>query len=374
MAIWPLRAGSQDLDRIAQDVSAIPDLQQLLLAHTPALRLPDRVAHQYQIAGGRVELTVAPQLPANLTSVGLFDPGSEHVGIGRVSTGLGCPHAETAPDFLGLRLAFRTAAGARVDFIAINDPASPTDTHAQFMRLLAATVAGAGKGPAASGADLLTSLIGSLGPLQGARIGAHVVHQTVRAALSSTAYQTYWTGIEETGGVAGKFVIDPVSQENHHQVLFAGEHHLTEEWRARQSRGPIVFDLYWIPYIDEQQTSLDELTKAWTEHRQPVGTVTFPRCDLNDVDAELWAALAAEMGANPGNWVHDPGDTIREPATEFGIARRFAYRKSQEGRDVLSESSYAQVFHTRTIDAELADELRRRRARKRNTAHIDTAP
>ena len=50
------------------------------------------------------------------------------------------------------------------------------------------------------------------------------------------------------------------------------------------------------------------------------------------------------MGANPGHWVHDRGDTIREPTTEFGIARKIAYRNSQEGRDVLPEASYAQVF------------------------------
>ena len=374
MAIWPLRPTSQDLGRIGQEVAAITDLQHELLDRDAGLKLPDRVAHQYQIAGGKVILTIAPELPANLTGVGLFDPGSEHIGIARVSTGLGCPHAETAPDFLGMRLAFQTKAGARVDFIAINDPASPTDTHAQFMKLLAATVAGAGKGVLASGGQLLGSLIGSLGPVQGSTISAHVLRQTSRAALSSTAYQTYWTGIEETGGIAGKFVIEPVSQENRHRAPGAGEHHLTEEWRARQTRGPIVFDLYWIPFIDAQQTSLDELTNPWKEDRHPVGTATFPQFDSSGEDVGLWAMLAAEMGANPGHWVHDRGDTVREPTTEFGIARKIAYRNSQEGRDVLPEASYAQVFRTGTIDAALAEELQRRRARKQGVGHIDAAP
>ena len=84
--------------------------------------------------------------------------------------------------------------------------------------------------------------------------------------------------------------------------------------------------------------------------------------------------LAAEMGANPGHWVHDRGDTVREPTTEFGIARKIAYRNSQEGRDVLPEASYAQVFRTGTIDAALAEELQRRRARKQGVGHIDAAP
>lgn len=134
-----------------------------------------------------------------------------------------------------------------------------------------------------------------------------------------------------------------------------------------------MFALYWIPFIDAQQTSLDQLTTAWAEQRHPVGTVTFPQCDPTSDEAGLWAALAAEMGANPGNWVHDLGHTVREPTTEFGIARKIAYRKSQEGRDVLPEASYAPVFRTGTIDAALADELRRRRARKQDAGHVDAA-
>jgi hypothetical protein len=374
MSGWPVRPTPQELDRIGQEVAAIRDLQQQLVERDASLKMHDRVAHQYQIAGGSIVLNIAAQLPANLIGVGLFEPGSTHIGIGRVSTGLGCPHAETGPDFLGLRLAFRTRAGTRADFIAINDPAAPTDTHVQFIKLLAATAAGAGEGVLASGGQLLAGLIGSLGLAEGGRISAHVLRQTSRAALSSTAYQTYWTGIEETGGIAGKFVIEPVSQENRHRAPSAGKYHLTEEWHARQARGPVMFDMYWIPFIDTHQTSLDALTSAWNEQRHPVGTVTFPQCDPVSEDAGLWAALAAEMGADPGNWVHDQGDTVREPSTEFGIARKIAYRNSQEGRDVLPEASYAQVFVTGVIDADLAAELQRRRAGKRDIGHIDAAP
>jgi hypothetical protein len=371
MAVWPLRASQHDLERIDNDVAGIADLQRQLLDRASLMKLPDRVAHQYQIAGGKVTLTIAATLPSNLAGVGLFEPGATHTGIGRVSTGIGCPHAETGPDFLGLRLAFQSSAGARVDFIAINDPAAPTDTHAQFMHLLAATASGAGEGVAASGAHLIAGLIASLGPLTGARIAGHVLHQTARAALSSTAFQTYWTGIEETGGIAGKFVIEPETPANHHRALSAGRRHLTDDWRARQASGPIRFNLYWIPFIDAEATSLDELTHPWTERRHPVGTVTFPQSDPASEDAAQWFALAAEMGANPGNWVHDQGDTIREPATEFGVARKFAYRLSQQGRDVLPESLYAQVFRTGAIDAGLAAELVRRRARKRELGHVD---
>jgi hypothetical protein len=88
----------------------------------------------------------------------------------------------------------------------------------------------------------------------------------------------------------------------------------------------------------------------------------------------LWAALAAEMRANQANWVADPDRTIRHPATEFGVAREFAYLASQNGRDALSEQDYSHVFTAGVIDQRLADELRRRRGGKRTTGHVDGGP
>lgn len=201
----------------------------------------------------------------------------------------------------------------------------------------------------------------------------HVTKQTLRTALSSTAYQSYWTGIVEAGGGFGKCVLAPARDENHLRGFPGGTHHLTEEWCARQARGPVEFDLYWLPYIDESVTSLRALTKAWEEHRSLIGRVTFPRNDLRSEEALLWAALAAEMGANPGNWVRDRTNSIPEPQTEFGLARKIAYKMSQEGRSVLPEFDYADVFSTGVISQRLATELTRRREAKRNAGHIDAA-
>ena len=383
----PFRPSHDDLARIAADVAAIPDLQNTLIENHPDVTLPDRVAHQYQIAGSRVILQVAAQLPPELAGVGLFEPHGEHTGIGRISTGLGCPHAETDPDFLGLMLAFQTPAGKRVDFLALNDPTAPTDDHHDFMVLLAATAAAAGaKSPFGSGepgiADLLASnltliryLVDKLGLGHGGGIAAHVVKQTSRTALSSSAYQTYWTGVVEASGAAGKFVIAPIlADQNPHRSIGAGARHLTVDWRLRQAQGDVTFDLYWIPFIDQEATPTSILTKAWEERRQPVGRISFPKQDANDKDAALWAILAEEMGANAGHWIADRGDTIREPATEFTNARKIAYRRSQEGRDALPEERYASVFRTGTIDEALAAELRDRRTSKLAAGHVNMAP
>ena len=366
------RPTSEDLERIRRDVSAVSDIQARLLAHDQNhLKVPDRVAHQYQIAGSKVLLRIASELPENLAGVGLFQPDSEHVGIGRVSTGLGCPHVETRPDFLGLRLAFQTRNAERVDFIAINDPGAPTDTHVEFIRLLEATAEGAGERFFASSWRLLLSLSRTLGALHGGQIVAHVLKQTARTAISSTAYQTFWTGIVEAGGIPGKFVIEPISVENGLRAVAPSDSYLSDEWRARQRRGTIEFNLHWIPFVDDKVTSLVETTKGWEEHRHLVGNVVFPHCDPESVDSWLWAALAAEMGANPGYWIRDRKNTIPEPSTEFEVARKIAYAASQKGRHVLPESVYTRVFLTGTIEDALAEELGGRRAKKRALCHLD---
>jgi hypothetical protein len=384
----PFRPSAADLARIGDEVAPISAIQGRLVANHPHLEVPDRVAHQYQVAGGKASLRIAQSLPANFVGVGLFEPGAQVTGLGRISTGLGCPHLETDPDFLGLMVAFHTRGGQRVDFIAINDPTSPTDNHPQFIKLLDASADAAGaEAPfgsgvgeldladlAASNLRLIRSLIASLGLVTGSKVAAHVAKQTARTALSSTAYQTYWTGIVEVGGALGKFMFTPPADENRLRALTPGQRHLSDEWRQRQARGGIDFTLHWLPFIDEQTTSTTELTKPWVQHPVTIGQVTFPKIAAEDADAPLWAALVAELGANPGNWVADTGNTIPEPGTEFTCARKLAYRNSQAGRGVLPEAAYAHVFSGQPIGPTLTAELQRRRAAKAAAGHVDMAP
>jgi hypothetical protein len=117
---------------LEERVNEIPEIQRTLIENDERLKRPDRAAHQQQIAGGRVLLKVAERLPGELDGLGIFQPGTveelngrrvpdaDRIGVGRISTGMGCPHLETDPDFLGLMLAFSTPDGRRVDFIGIN--------------------------------------------------------------------------------------------------------------------------------------------------------------------------------------------------------------------------------------------------------------
>lgn len=385
---FPFRPGEEELKSIEKDVAELPDIQERLRANHVDLHFADRAAHQYQIAGGKVTLTVADELPPQLEGVGLFEPGALHHGVGRISTGLGTPHVETNPDFLGIMLAFQTRAGRRVDFLGINDPTSPTDNHLEFVDLLHATAHSAGASfplvgelgeldlgnLAAEQARFFAALRSRMGFLKASGTALHVAKQTSRTALSTTAYQTYWTGVTEVGGTACKFIIAPTQDVNRRRGIRPGERHLSEEWKKRQRESDIEFVLYWIQFLNEGETPTRELTAPWKEaHRRQIGMVTFHKTDLDSEEAKLWALLTSEMGANPGNWVHDKDDSIKEPATEFGVARKIAYRVSQAGRRAIEPETYESVFRTGLIAPELARELIRRRDEKAQARHVNRA-
>jgi len=338
------------------------------------LTVPDRGAHQQQLAGSKVLFTVGDRLPPALDGLGIFQrtqAAAPSIGIGRMSTGLGCPHAETDPDFLGLMVAFRAANGRRIDFITINDPTSPTDTPEEFLALLRATADAAGAtGLFGSQAALLAGLVRHAG-IRAPVIATHVTGQTRRTVRSNSAYQQYWTGIVRARDVLGKFTFVPATDVSGEASGARGPKHLTNDWRARQSAGPLIFDLRWIAFLNNNQTPLDDLTRAWAhDHAVSVGTVTFPKIDPDSVETKLIALLASELGANPGNWQ----ETLEEaaaplPATRFTAARQLAYRSSQKTRNALSEDRYAAFFEQGKIAQALARELVDRYQRKRSAGH-----
>lgn len=345
-------------------------MQDTLVRNHPQLSVRDRGAHQQQLAGSKVLLNVAEALPPALHGLGVFHPGSSAVGIGRMSTGMGCPHVETDADFLGLMAAFRAPSGRRIDFITINDPTSPTDTPEEFLALLKATGDAAGAtGLLATRAVLLASLVRHAGLRAGA-IATHVTAQTHRTVRSSTAYQQYWTGIVRARDLLGKFTFVPTSAVAQAPDDRRGSQHFTIDWRTRQSAGPLVFDLRWIAFLNERETPLENLTDAWADgHEVSVGTVTFPKIDPEAHEAKLMALLASELGANPGNWEETPNAPPSHPATRFTAARQLAYAASQQARSVLPETAYASFFEKGEIGPELAAELVRRYERKRAAGH-----
>ena len=375
------RPGAEDVRRIDAEVAEVSEIQRRIRERHPDLKCLDRAAHQYQITGGRVALRIANELPQGFGGVGLFVPGAEHLGVGRLSTSMNTPHVETIPDLLGLRASFVTAAGQQVDFIAVSSPSLPFDDLQDLMRFLRATGDAAGPSPIvpsplALGQMLMReSLIKSMGFPKAERTLALIAQQSERTASFGTAYQSYWTGVVEISGALGKFTLVPLTSASCLCPMHPGERYLTREWARRQSSGDVAFGLYWISYLDEQRTSLEHFTQPWSEaHKCGVGHLIFPRTNTNTKDARLWAALAVEMAANPGNWVCDARDSVREPSTEFGLARKLAYERSAGARDALPLNAYRTALQTGRIGDELATELTRRVERKRELRHIDQEP
>ena len=381
---WRFGGTSEEQAAIDGIVAEIPELQRILADNHPALQQPDRAAHQMQIGAGRVKLRIDDALPADLDGVGLFAPGSETTGIGRISTGLGCPHLETDPDFLGLMVAFQTGAGERVDFLAINNGAAPTDTVEEFVGLLAATAAAAGAEiPFGSAGELdlgnLTAAQGKLYHALRKRLGLgratsiflHIARQTLRTALSSSAIQPYWTGVVEVSTRPSKFSFVPIDEVNEHRKLRPGARYLSEDWAGRVRAGAIGFALHWIPFLDEKRTPLEKAGTAWSEeHAVRVGSLTFEQADPDSRESRLLALLASEMGANPGNWVGTRTSDPRVPGTTFTAARQHGYALSQRTREALPASALNSFFSSGgRIGAALELELLRRHHAKQSSGH-----
>ena len=56
---YPFRPGVKELEKIRGEVAEVRSIQQRILAKSEQIRSPDRVAHQYQIAGSKVLLRIA---------------------------------------------------------------------------------------------------------------------------------------------------------------------------------------------------------------------------------------------------------------------------------------------------------------------------
>ena len=77
----------EQLGSLSAAVAPISDNQQQLRANGAVrLAVNDRIAHQYQIAGGEVLLRIAAQLPKSLLGVGLFQADREFTGLPGCST------------------------------------------------------------------------------------------------------------------------------------------------------------------------------------------------------------------------------------------------------------------------------------------------
>jgi hypothetical protein len=256
------------------------------------------------------------------------------------------------------------------------------------MALLAATAASAGAevpfGGAgqldlgnltATQAKLFNALRKRLGVIRATGIFLHIARQTTRTARSSSAVQTYWTGVVEASGTPGKFAFVPATVVNEHRPLRPGARYLSEDWARRVAAGDIVFDVHWIPFVSEQKTPLEKTSEAWAEdHAVHVATATFPQADAASRDARLIALLASEMGANPGNWVcvRDGEPRAAFPATTFTAGRQLAYARSQDAREVLAASAYEEFFDSGIIGPDLVIELEKRHAAKVAARHAVT--
>ena len=275
-----------------------------------------------------------------------------------MSTGLGCPHAETDPDFLGLMVAFQARSGRRIDFVTINDPTSPTDTPEEFIALLQATADAAGaSGLLANQARLLLSLARHAG-IRAAPIATHVTGQTRRTVRSSSAYQQ---------------VPGPASCARATRSASSPSCRSTRRCRRPRTRTETVHRRLadtngrrdrWHSSCTGSRSSTSGRRRS-TISRPRGGTST--RCALarscsrrRDRDQRIEAHRASCLGARrqsgqlAGNHRRASGGASVD---RFTAARALAYRLSQQHRQALPEDSYRSFFEKGEISDALAATL-----------------
>jgi hypothetical protein len=131
----------------------------------------------------------------------------------------------------------------------------------------------------------------------------------------------------------------------------------------------------WLAYTNEHETPTRTPSERWKEdHKQLLGTVTFPRQDADSSEARTWRHSQPRWAPIPATGSATRATRCASPSTEFAVARKLAYQKSQDGRGALPPDAYRSVFESGEINPELARELSRRRDAKTQAGHVDRAP
>ena len=272
----------------------------------PQLTRPDRGAHQQQLAGGKVLLTLERSLPPALDGLGVF----EHDGLCRSALrwhrqDVDRPRVPACGDRSGFPGADGRVPGkvGPADRLRHDQRSHLADRYARGVHRAAPGNRGCRgcPGPARQPGEAAAEPRAARRD-QGradchARHGSDAPDGPFQQRLSSS-----------TGPASSARATRSASSPSCRRPAGAGAQgrgpkQFTDDWRARTAAGPLTFELHWIPFLNERETPLDDLTTAWRDqHKVRVGTVVFPQVNAETRESKLIALLASELGANPGNW------------------------------------------------------------------------
>lgn len=258
----------------------------------------DRAQHQKQHLGVRGTLRILDDIPPAVNRGPFAMPGPRPVAC-RFSSGQPCPFSDHDPDVRGVALKLFTPQGVETDFLMTNEGGrSHARTASQFMDFADILVARIEQG-ASGGLQMLVAELraGKLEPRELTHIVSILAQETILRRVDSLATEQYWGSVVALGDVAFKYALLP------HATTTRGtdgdaqdDDYLRQDLRNRLKVGPVRWQLCVQPFLDEQQTPVNDASIAWAGTPIAVGEL--------QIGAEPSAAdeaIIKQMAFNPGN-------------------------------------------------------------------------
>lgn len=285
---------------------------------------PGRAFHRQQVAAVTGELTVPVSEPE--LRRGLFAQPGSYSAVIRLSHGAVAPHADAVPDIQGFAISVRGIDGPgalaetthRQDFLLINLPAFGFATSAEFAQIVAASA----RGQAALAKDLLSRK----GPVGGSVELARLTSNVSRPFLGFATTTFHSAAPIAFGPYATKVRLVPVGAGRNLRALLDHRGDLGDRLRD----GALAYDLQVQFYVNDSDTPLEDMRRAWPERVSPFRTVARLTIPQQDIDSTAGRQLEEQVEHDR----FDPWNALADhrPLGEIMRARKAAYYPSVVNR------------------------------------------
>jgi hypothetical protein len=291
----------------AHAAEMVRDIQQRLSKGAPIARAFHAKAH------GCLQGTfkVLDSIPED-AKYGVFQPGAHYPIIGRFSNASGTPKSDKELDLRGFALKLDLGNSLTQDFLMTNGPVEFAKDTQEMMDFADASSRG-------------------FFPMAGFFLthpsAAVILIQQISRKVPSVTSETYWSRVPYTiGPKAMKFNARPCSADQP-QMPETTDTYLTDDLRARASKGQICFNFLMQFQKDPVAQPIEDATVEWQESDTPsipVAQVIFPAQSFDSTD-QLQAC--ENMSYSPWHNVPD-----LRPMGNLNRARKSVYESSASFR------------------------------------------
>jgi hypothetical protein len=319
----------KDITRHNPGVARIQDLQRVCQHYI------GRSFHEKQLLGALGELVVRSDLPDFCKRGPFAEGGARYAAAIRLSNAQGCPRADLWPDIRGAAVKFFYA-GAEVDLLLTNTPASVTPDADQFMEFGQAYAEGAGHWTPIHTLKLLAGVLRRQG-LRRAVPNLWRIFLAIVLPVRSAAAEKYWGSAVRFGDYVARYTLQPAAKGRSYWVNPFNPDYLRAELKKRLESGGLHFRLGLQFFVSRQRTPLHAAHSKWRAPVYWVADLTVPKGSMTGPGADEIARDVNRMPFDPTRWF----DGV---VTDFLASRGEAYRASHRRRGASQLPDYLHYF------------------------------